>query len=100
MLTLQHGRLRLVTATALRKIGAAPKPAVQALIALLDGPDQQLVREAVLALGRFGPAAAPAVGPLAEVVRSREVGAQYLAAEALGRIGRWPRQQSPPLWLH
>jgi HEAT repeat protein len=70
---------------ALGKMGAAAKPAVPKMVALLREKDSDLKRATLEALGRIGPAADFATARLREIVRTEPAFAEQ-AQEALDRI--------------
>jgi HEAT repeat protein len=80
-------QVRIGAADALGRIGADPKKAVAALIALLtDDPEHEVRRSAAAALGEMGPSAAPAIPALRQALRG-DRGGWWVAADAIGKIG-------------
>jgi HEAT repeat protein len=87
---LRFERARPYVVVLLGQQGAAAKPAVGALIKLLDDDNTDVRREAVLALGRIGPDARAAVPALIRRFTEcfeREGADCYGVTYALGRIG-------------
>ncbi len=70
------------------ELGPGAKPAVPALVKLLDSKNPALQREAIMALAAIGPAAEPAVAKLAGIVDCPVNGVP--AIYALGSIGKVP----------
>jgi HEAT repeat protein len=61
--------------------------AVPELVAKLSSPDARVRRRAACALGKLGPAASAAMGPLTQALADYDCLVRASAAEALGRIG-------------
>jgi len=77
--------------------GAAAKPAVEALIKLLDDKNPAVQHEVPMALGKIGPDAKAAVPALAKALQEREGTVCYGIVFALGRIGRDAKEAAPAL---
>ncbi|HYV34424.1 MAG TPA: HEAT repeat domain-containing protein [Gemmataceae bacterium] len=93
--------VREVTASALRKFGAAAKPALPQLIKLLnigEAEAQEAIIKAITAIG--GPETTPAIPALIKSLDSRNVNVRKLAAEALGRMGPLAVSAIPALTDH
>lgn len=82
-------RRRLGAALALGEIAEGAATAAEPLTDLVADPagDEEVRYAAIWALGQVGPAAAEALIPLIEVLRSGSDFGRILAAEALGRLG-------------
>src|SRR5205823_3204608 len=70
---------------------------VSAWVAGLKEEDAGSRRAAARALGRIGPGAAAAVGPLAGALRDQDAGVRSAAALALGKIGPAAESAIPTL---
>jgi HEAT repeat protein len=83
-------RVRSSAAEALGRIGSPARPAIPALIAMLQGPGQPdfLYSSASEALGLMGPAARAAVGVLREKLKHPDSYVRVNAAKALWLIDR------------
>jgi HEAT repeat protein len=79
-------------------LGPVAKPAVPALIGMLDNPCHRY--SAALCLGRIGPAAGDAVRRLLPWLDEEDVALRYCAANALGGIGRGTLETTSALLKH
>jgi hypothetical protein len=79
-------------------LGPIAKPAVPALIGLLNDPYHRY--GAALCLGRIGPAAIDAVPGLLPWLDEKDVALRYCAANALAGIGRGTPEAVPALLQH
>lgn len=84
---------QLLAATILADIGPEAAPAVPRLLKLLDHPDEEMRRAALLAIAGIGPAAGDVAPRLLEVLHDPESSVRPGAAYALARIGA---QQAVP----
>jgi HEAT repeat protein len=85
---LQNDKAAYWACLVLREIGPAAKAAVPALTEKLKDPRPEIRREAALALGAMGSAAAPATGPLAALLDDEHT--RIAATLALAEIGQIP----------
>jgi HEAT repeat protein len=94
---LKHEGTRPYVVYILGEQGAAAKPAVEALINLLDDKNPAVQHEVPMALGKIGPDAKAAVPALAKALQEHEGTVCYGIAYALGRIGRDAGEAAPAL---
>jgi HEAT repeat protein len=79
-------------------IGPAAAAAVPELTALLDDPEPEVRIQTLVALGEIGPQSAPAVESIVKLLESDEImGVRYVAAFALGKIGKKSDEVNHPL---
>jgi HEAT repeat protein len=76
---------------------AESKKAVAGLVSAIKDPNGDVRVTALVALGRFGPAAVPVVGALTEALKGSEVETRILAAQALEAVGREAAASVPAL---
>jgi HEAT repeat protein len=81
--------VRGLAALALRDVGSAARPALDALIARLNDEDVNVRMMAAQAIGRQGAAASPAIDPLINACRRKDEHVHVLRslATALGQTG-------------
>jgi HEAT repeat protein len=86
---LKHENIRPYVVNILGKQGPAAKPAVEALIKLIDDKNPDVQHETLIALARIGPAAKAAVPALIKILRQTEIepSIRCAATYALGSIG-------------
>lgn len=94
---LQNKDLRHYAVRVLARLRAGAKDAVPSLIAVLNDPDPEFVREAQFALGNIGPAAAPAVPMLLRSLASANERVRNSAFYAIGHIGPAAKDAVPTL---
>jgi HEAT repeat protein len=94
---LKHEKARPGVVYVLGEIGPDAKPAVAALVKLLDDPSEEVRHEVLIALGKIGAGAKEAVPALIKVLQGSEGPACYGAAYALGRIGPDAEAAKPAL---
>jgi HEAT repeat protein len=94
---LQNKDLRTYAVRVLARLGGDAKEAVPALIAVLQDPDPEFVREAQFALGNIGPAAASAVPALLRSLSSDNERVRNSAFYAIGHIGPAAKEAVPTL---
>jgi HEAT repeat protein len=87
---------RSAAVRALGTLGRGSPEAINAVIRALDDPDPNMKYAAIDAVAALGPEAVAARGRLATMLEE-DVGAAYLAAQALGRIGEGARRARPAL---
>jgi HEAT repeat protein len=90
--------VRWGAARALAKMAPAENAkAVAGLVSAIKDPNGDVRAAVLVALGRFGPSAGPAVGPLTEALKGSEVETRILAAGALEAIGKEAAPSVPAL---
>jgi hypothetical protein len=80
-------RNRQAAAWVLHSLGPAADRALDALLPLLESPDQDIIRDSLIAFGRIGPSAVRAVPQLARLLVSEHGDISDWAEEALISIG-------------
>jgi HEAT repeat protein len=79
--------VRLEILTALEQLGPEAAEATQALVGLIDDPDEEVARAAARVLAAIGPAAKSAVPALVHSLQQGEKPNSFMVVAALGRIG-------------
>jgi HEAT repeat protein len=88
---------RLPAAAVLARIGAAAKPAVDALLPLLKDEDPAVRREALLALGAIGPPAESVLETAVGLLEDPDPMVRTAAAYVLGKLGPAAKSAVPAL---
>jgi HEAT repeat protein len=89
--------MRMTVAGCLVALGVSPRLVAPRILPLLSDPEGAVVRDAVVAAKRLGPAAAPAVPRLRKLARDKDDYVRTAAIDTLGNIGAPARQARPEI---